>query len=201
MNLREFEEAVVRFSRVLLLDAGYSKKAYISVALCENQLNHAERCLHYINQCISRFPDFYEGFYFKGKLLYKQQLYQQAIDLLLQAAALNPAKPEIKLLVAECYFLLSQHDQALVYYERYLGGPTAKNARHAVRFGTLLIECAREPEGVAILEQVLLMLEGVEGVEKERVEANSQLSLAYFRRGTPAAIQATSNCARCGARR
>lgn len=83
----------MRLSRVLLLDADYNKKAYIWIALCENQLNHAERCLHYINQCTTRFPDYYEGFYFKGKLLYKQQLYPQAVDFLLQAAALNPRKP------------------------------------------------------------------------------------------------------------
>jgi tetratricopeptide (TPR) repeat protein len=32
-------------------------------------------------------------------------MYEQAIDQLLEAAALNPNKKEIKLLVAECYFL------------------------------------------------------------------------------------------------
>jgi tetratricopeptide (TPR) repeat protein len=48
MNLKRFEEASIHFSRSVLLDQYYSKKVYISLALCENQLNHADRCLHYV---------------------------------------------------------------------------------------------------------------------------------------------------------
>lgn len=151
---------MVRLSRILLLDADYNKKVYIWVALCENQLNHAERCLHYINQCTTRFPDYYEGFYFKGKLLYKQQLYPQAVDFLLQAAALNPRKIDIKLLVAECYALQDNPEQALLYYERYLPNQpptpiTPSLARHTLRFAKLLLGSGREEEGVAQLEKLL----------------------------------------------
>lgn len=40
MNLKKFEEALIKFSRIILLDKFYSKKVYISLALCENQLNN-----------------------------------------------------------------------------------------------------------------------------------------------------------------
>lgn len=53
-----------------------------------------------VNQCIQNFPDFYEAFYFKGKLLFKQKMYEQSINMLLEAIRLNPSKKDIKLLIA-----------------------------------------------------------------------------------------------------
>lgn len=58
-----------------------------------------------IDQCISLFPEYYEAYYFKGKLYYKQKLYDFAIEMLIEASRLNPNKKEIKLLIAECYEL------------------------------------------------------------------------------------------------
>jgi tetratricopeptide (TPR) repeat protein len=96
-------------------------------------------------------------------------MYEQAIDQLLEAAALNPNKKEIKLLVAECYFLQGEEQQALIYYERYMGEITVKNVKHAVRYGTILVKVGREVEGIVVLEATLQAIEGKEGLDGERV--------------------------------
>lgn len=39
---------MIYFSRVLMLDKYFSKKTYISLALCENQLNNVDRCVYHV---------------------------------------------------------------------------------------------------------------------------------------------------------
>jgi tetratricopeptide (TPR) repeat protein len=85
------------------------------------------------------FPDYYESYYFKGKLLFKQKFYSEAIQVLNQAELFNSSKKEIKYLIAECYRSLGQRSKALQYYEPNITTVSLKNVKHAIEYGSLLI--------------------------------------------------------------
>lgn len=64
LRMFKYEKALEELSRVVIYDRKNCRQAYIWCALCENQLNHPEKCeayvqyiLYQIDECIRLFPD------------------------------------------------------------------------------------------------------------------------------------------------
>lgn len=63
--------------------------------------------------------------------------------MLTEASTLNPNKKEIKQLIAECYELKGDFDEALLYYQISANEVNEKNIKCCVKYGTLLVKQSR----------------------------------------------------------
>ncbi len=133
-----------------------------------------------INECIFLFPDYYESYYFKGKLLFKQKFYSQAIQVLNQAELFNSSKKEIKYLIAECYRSLGQRSKALQYYEPNITTISLKNVKHAIEYGSLLIQCDRIDQALKKLECCKQLLDSSQQFQKQKISLSYYLGLIYY---------------------
>src|SRR3954469_24894341 len=78
------------------------------------------KALHAVNQAISQYPYSIELITIKAQVLSSLEEYDQALELLDQAHAMQPNDPEIFLTIGSILSLRGKHREAIDNYERAL---------------------------------------------------------------------------------
>jgi len=89
LSLQDYEKAIKEFTYVIDKNPFFKKNIYILLAVGYKKLNFNVQAIKILNQCIMKFPKYYDAYIYRGKLFTKEKKYDRALCDYSHAITLN----------------------------------------------------------------------------------------------------------------
>lgn len=124
MRQRKYAEAARQFNNYIKIDSS-DYNVWEALLICESEIpNNDKHLVLLCDRVINLFPTFPLAYYMKGYILYSEDNYATAIEILengLKWVGDNQTiETELYVLLAECFYRIGKYDEAYKYFDNYL---------------------------------------------------------------------------------
>lgn len=113
LSLKQFQESLEDFLSVKQLVKNVGLEVYIGLYLSYFNLGNLDEALKTINLCLKNFPEYTQGLFFRGQLLFKLKRIDSAIKDLKRFK-----HPDALLLLSDCWKQKKNYEHSLKYLNR-----------------------------------------------------------------------------------
>lgn len=124
MRQGKYKEAARQLNNYISIDSS-EYDIWEALLICESEIpNNDKNLLKLCNRVLNLFPIYPLPYYMKGFILYIDQKYSEAIEVLLEgekwATDTKYLKPDITSLLAECFYKVNDPENSFKYFEKYI---------------------------------------------------------------------------------
>jgi tetratricopeptide (TPR) repeat protein len=91
LNLGKHQASIISLNECLQQNERFNQNAYLYIAINFKLMGNPRQAIRILEKATALFPNFEEGFFYKGKLSMKLGEWSEAVEVFLKCIQINPA--------------------------------------------------------------------------------------------------------------